>query len=41
VIEELKVGLEHSRAGRDRLSAELVEARKGWLERLLEALRRR
>jgi hypothetical protein len=25
----------------DRLSAELTEARKGWLERLLEAIRRR
>jgi hypothetical protein len=52
VIEEMKASLEHSRAERqqdrsrsqaeiDRLSAELVEARKGWLERLLEAVRRR
>jgi hypothetical protein len=29
------------RADRDRLAAELVQARKGWLERLLEAVRRR
>jgi hypothetical protein len=40
VIEELKAGLEHSRVERDRLSAELAEARKSWLERLLEAVRR-
>jgi hypothetical protein len=29
------------RAERDRLSAEFAEARKGWLERLLEAVRRK
>jgi hypothetical protein len=29
------------RTDRDRLAAELAEARKGWLERLLEAVRRR
>jgi hypothetical protein len=29
------------RADRDRLAAELALARKGWLERLLEAVRRR
>jgi hypothetical protein len=29
------------RAERDRLTADLAEARKGWLERLLEATRRR
>jgi hypothetical protein len=29
------------RARNDRLSAEPAEARKGWLERLLEAVRRR
>jgi hypothetical protein len=29
------------RADRDRLAAELAEARKGWLERLLEAVRRK
>jgi chromosome segregation ATPase len=29
------------RAERDRLSAELAEARKGWLERVLEAVRRK
>jgi hypothetical protein len=29
------------RARNDRLAAELAEARKGWLERLLEAVRRK
>jgi hypothetical protein len=29
------------RAERDRLAVELVQARKGWLERVLEAVRRR
>jgi hypothetical protein len=29
------------RAERDRLAAELAEARKGWLERLIEAIRKR
>jgi septal ring factor EnvC (AmiA/AmiB activator) len=41
VIEELKVGLEHERGERTKLAAELAEARKGWLERLLQAIRRR
>jgi hypothetical protein len=40
-IEVLKAGLEHERAERAKVAAELVEARKGWLERLLEAVRRR
>jgi hypothetical protein len=37
----LRVALEHVTAERDRLLTELVQARKGWLERLLEAVRRR
>jgi hypothetical protein len=37
----LRVALEHVTAERDRLLTELVQARKGWLERLLEALRKR
>jgi hypothetical protein len=41
VIEELKAGLDHERARSEGLAHELAEARKGWLERLLEALRRR
>jgi hypothetical protein len=41
VIEELKEGLEHEREERTKLATELAEARKGWLERLLEAVRRR
>jgi hypothetical protein len=41
VIEELKAGLEHERKERAKLAVELAEARKGWLERLLEAVRRR
>ena len=41
VIEELKAGLDHERARSEALAAELAEARKGWLERLLEAVRRR
>jgi hypothetical protein len=32
--------LANLRAERDRLAAELAEARKGWLVRVLEALRR-
>jgi hypothetical protein len=40
VIEELKAGLDHERVERTKLAAELAEARKGWLERLLEAVRR-
>jgi len=38
-IEALKAGLEHERAERAKLAAELAEARKGWLERLIEAVR--
>jgi hypothetical protein len=38
VLENVIVDL---RGERDRLAAELAEARKGWLERLLEAVRRR
>jgi hypothetical protein len=41
VIETLTAGLEHERAERTKLAAELAEARKGWLERLIEAVRRR
>ncbi len=37
----LRVALEHVIAERDRLLTELVQARKGWLERLLEVMRRR
>ncbi len=37
----LRVALEHVTAERDRLLAELVQARKGWLERLIGAVRRR
>jgi hypothetical protein len=40
-IEVLKAGLEHERAERGQLAAELALARKSWFERLLEALRRR
>jgi hypothetical protein len=36
----LRVALEHVTAERDRLLTELVQARKGWLERLIEAVRR-
>jgi hypothetical protein len=39
-VEELKAALEHERAERAKLAVELADARKGWLERLLEALRR-
>jgi hypothetical protein len=38
---DLAAALEHKRAERAKLSSELAEARKGWLERLLEAVRRR
>jgi hypothetical protein len=38
---DLRHGLEHERAERAKLAAELADARKGWFERLLEALRRR
>jgi hypothetical protein len=37
----LVAALEYERAERSRLAAELAEARKGWLERLIEAVRRR
>jgi uncharacterized small protein (DUF1192 family) len=37
----LQAALDRAHAERDRLAAELAEARKGWLERLLEAVRRR
>jgi hypothetical protein len=37
---DLRHGIEHERAERAKLAAELAEARKGWLERLLEAVRR-
>jgi hypothetical protein len=35
------VALEHVTAERDRLLTELVQARKGWFERLLEAIKKR
>jgi hypothetical protein len=38
---DLQAVLELERARADRLEAALAEARKGWLERLLEAVRRR
>jgi hypothetical protein len=38
---DLNAALDHERAERAKLAAELAEARKGWLERLLEAVRRR
>jgi hypothetical protein len=45
LIEELKAGLEHERKERAKLAGELAEAHarasKGWLERVLEAVRRR
>jgi hypothetical protein len=37
---DLQAGLELERARADRLAADLALARKGWLERLLEAVRR-
>jgi hypothetical protein len=37
----LAAALDYEHAERSRLAAELAEARKGWLERLLEAVRRR
>jgi chromosome segregation ATPase len=37
---DLMAALEREREERAKLSAELAEARKGWLERLLEAVRR-
>jgi uncharacterized small protein (DUF1192 family) len=39
--EMLQAGLDRAHAERDRLAAELAEARKSWLERVLEAIRRR
>jgi hypothetical protein len=38
---DLLASLELERARADRLAGDLAEARKGWLERLLEAVRRR
>jgi hypothetical protein len=38
---EVRAALAREQARADRLEAELAEARKGWLERLLEAVRRR
>ena len=40
-MSDLRQALDHERAERSKLAAELAEARKGWLERLLEAVRRR
>jgi len=40
-IEALKAGLEYERGEQAKLAAQLAEARKGWLERVLEAVRRR
>ena len=40
-LAELRAVLEREQARGDRLEVALVEARKGWLERLLEAVRRR
>jgi hypothetical protein len=37
---DLNAALDHERAERAKLATELAEARKRWLERLLEALRR-
>jgi uncharacterized small protein (DUF1192 family) len=39
--EMLQAAFDRAQAERDRLLTELVQARKGWLERLLEAVRRR
>ena len=38
---DLQAGLELERARADRLAADLALARKGWLERVLEAVRQR
>jgi hypothetical protein len=40
-LAELRAVLDREQARCDRLEAALAEARKGWLERLLEAVRRR
>ena len=40
-LAELRAVLEREQARGDRLEVALVEARKGWLERLLEAVRKR
>jgi chromosome segregation ATPase len=40
-VADLKATLEHEKAERRDAIAELIVARKGWLERLLEVLRRR
>ncbi len=41
VIEQLQEDVQHEREEQAKLAAELAEARKGWLARLLEALRGR
>jgi len=41
VIETLREEMPYEWACSDRLADELAEARKGWLERLMEAIRRR
>jgi hypothetical protein len=41
VIETLREEMPHERAYSDRLADEFAEVRKGWLERLLEAVRKR
>jgi hypothetical protein len=41
VIEALEAGLAAERTRADRLEIALAEARKGWLERLIEAVRKR
>jgi hypothetical protein len=41
VIEQVREALTHERARSERLEAELVHLRRTWIERLLEALRRR
>jgi hypothetical protein len=40
-IEALKAGLEYERGERAKLAAKLAEARKRWLERLIEVVRKR
>jgi hypothetical protein len=41
IVAELRADRDRETARADRFEAELAQARKGWLERLLEALRRR
>jgi hypothetical protein len=40
-MSDLRQALEHERAERAKLAAELAEARKPWAVRLVEAIRRR